>query len=148
GPGDLRVGVDHGRDNLGVKSRFFSGAAFRRYLALVGRTVRQLRLSGYIADGEDMIHIGTALVIDRYESPIIDFDTGIVGTDLLATWFAADTDQHTIIFGVCRRILAFEAYLELFLSGFDTGHFGADKDIVAAFGHPLVQWLDQVTIRA
>ena len=52
-PGDLRVGVDHGRNSAGIKCRRLAGDNFGGYLAFAGGLVSQHQPANDIPDGKN-----------------------------------------------------------------------------------------------
>ncbi len=65
GPGDLRIGVDDGRDGAVVEGRLVPGQALGGDLRLAARLVRQHRSGGDVADREDVRLRGLPLLVHR-----------------------------------------------------------------------------------
>ena len=78
GPGDFRIGEDHGGNRLRLEGRRLAGQGFDGHLAFVGRLVGQHRLAGHVADGQN-VRIGRApLRIDDDEAALVDLDLGLL----------------------------------------------------------------------
>ena len=68
GPGDFRIGEDHGGNRPRLEGRRLAGQRLDGRLAFVGRLVGQHRLAGHVADRQD-VRIGRAtLRIDHDEA--------------------------------------------------------------------------------
>ena len=53
GPGDLGIGEDHRRNRRRLEHRLVAGDRLDRHARFVRRLVREHRLAGHVADGED-----------------------------------------------------------------------------------------------
>ena len=101
---------------------------FGRDLALVHGLVGEHGLTDDVADGKDMRHIGSHLLVDRDEAARIDRHTGLVGVDAVAIRSSADGHQHAIKTGGSRRARALEIHRQFIGSGLDLDHPRAGHD--------------------
>ena len=107
GPGDLRIGEDHGRDGPGLEDGRLAGQGLDGHLALVGRLVGQHRLAGHVADGQD-VRIGRApLRVDARRSPAASISTLVFSRPRPSLLGRRPTDTSTRLncwtFGFRRR---------------------------------------------
>ena len=68
GPGDFRIGEDHGGNRPGLERAGCAGQGLDGRLALVRGLVGQHRLAGHVADGQDVRVGGAPLVVDHDEA--------------------------------------------------------------------------------
>ena len=73
-PGDLRIGVCHGRNHPGVEGSLQAADHLGGNLALVGRLVGQHRARHHVANGEDVRHRGALLPVHRQEAALGHLD--------------------------------------------------------------------------
>jgi len=71
-PGDLWIGVGHGRNHACIEEALAAGGDFRGNLGFVRGLVCQHGLANHIADGEYMRHVGAHLPVGSDEAARID----------------------------------------------------------------------------
>ena len=66
-------------------------------MRFVHRFVREHRISGDVADGVNVRHVGPHLLVGVDEAALGDRDARLFGGDLLAIGNAADRDQDQVV---------------------------------------------------
>ena len=93
-PGDLRIGKHHRRDGSGVENGRLSRQHFGNDSAFIGGLVRQHRLAGNVADGEDVRHARPPLAIHLDEPALVHRDPSLIQGQVPAVGPPPDRHQH------------------------------------------------------
>ena len=145
-PGDFGIGKDDGRDGLRLERGRFAQQGLDGHLALVRGLVRQHRLAGHVADGQD-VRIGGALVlVGDDETLFIQFDVGVFQPDAGAVGTPADCDQHAAELLGAPAIGAVELNFDGIAPLGERRDFGFQIDVGKNLLQPCVERFDEVAV--
>ena len=109
GPGQLGIGEDHGGNRARLEHRRLAVNRFDGDARLVRRLVREHRIAGDVADGEDRRLGRAALPVDFDEAALIHLHLRLVEAGDGRVRTAADRHEHAIEdLRAARRVLPFE----------------------------------------
>ena len=149
GPGDLRVGVDHGRDGAVVEGRRVAGDDLGGDLRLAAGLVGEHRAGGDVADGEDARVVGAAGLVGADDALVVHDDLGVLEAEVGGVGLAADGDQDLV--EVVRRHLAVVRDGDAEAAGRrldDALHARLDHDLLEPGADVLDHDVDQVGVGA
>src|ERR1700754_2534103 len=127
-PGDFRIRIGHRRNHAGVEEALLARRRFGGHLGFVRGLVRQHGLADEVADGEDVLDVGTHLAIDRDGAAVGDFHARLVGANLVAVRRAADGNEDAIEQLGLGNAFAFEGDFDALLGGLRLDDLGLEVD--------------------
>src|SRR5207237_9889938 len=83
---DLRVGVDRTRDRAVVDGRVVAGCVLSGDLAFAEGGVCELPVAGAVADGVDVRHRRTAVLVRGDALALVELDTDLFEAEVLDAW--------------------------------------------------------------
>ena len=148
-PGDLGVGEDHGRHRQRLEGGGLIADGVDRDGGLVARLVREHRLAGDIADGEDVGLGGAALEVGFDETALVDQRAGLLQSQSGAVGAASGGDQYAVVgFRALHAVGAAQHRADAVGGFLDRGHGRFELNRVEVGPQAALEHRDELAIDA